>query len=481
VDDSASRRRFSAVLVPPLSRRRLWRPLLGLLTAAGILDDALAKKNGKKRKGRKKKARPSSPPPPPGCPNGCGFNERCADGICVPACLSGQTPCGTQCCSGDEICVANRQCVIPCADGRPRCGGICCAEERVCDEGACVVSCSPTVEPCGDVCCEQREVCLAGGCSPYEFLFAFGGPGSGVGALNRPRGVAVDGDHNVYVADGDNHRIAKYDPDGSFLGQIGSQRGNANGQFNAPQGVHVAANGEVYVADTVNDRIQKFTPDPQQPHQYIHAATFGSSGSDPGQFRRPTDLALDGAGNLYVVDGGNSRIQKLDSGGGPQFSWAANTAPLGGIAVAGDDTILFANSTQNRVEIYDSEGTPRGSFGSSGSDDGEFLTPRHVAVDADGNVYVVDGSNDRIQKFEPDRQNPGAYRHAATWGRNISASPPPPGEFDLPVGIAVDGDGSVFVTDFNLNRVQVFAPVSDALRRARAGAKGAEGQRRGRR
>jgi sugar lactone lactonase YvrE len=458
----------------PLTRRRLWPPLFGMLVALGICDDSQAKKKRKKRKKRKKPSPPAAPPI--GCPNGCGFNERCADGICVPACLGGQIPCGVQCCSGDESCLDNRQCVIPCTDGRPRCGGICCGAARVCDDEECVVDCASNV-PCGDGCCSTDEVCLAGGCSPYEFLFAFGGPGSGAGMLNRPRGVAVDGDDNVYVADGDNHRIAKYDADGVFLGQIGSQRGNGTGQFNTPQGVHVAANGDVYVADTVNDRIQKFIPDPQHLNLYVHAATFGGSGSGQGQLSRPTDLVVDDAGNIYVVEGGNGRIQKLNSDGVHSAFWPTNATPLGGIALAADGTILFANSTQNRIDRYEDDGTPLGSLGASGSEDGAFLTPRHIDVDADGNVFVVDGSSDRIQKFEPDAESPGSYSHAATWGRSASISPPLPGEFEVPLGIAVDGSGSVLVSDFNQNRIQVFVPVGEAMRQRRAASRA--GRRRG--
>ena len=78
--------------------------------------------------------------------------------------------------------------------------------------------------------------------------------------LRSPRGVAVDGSGNVYVADTDNHRVQKFDSDGNFLTKWGTQ-GKGDGQFFEPFGVAVDGLGNVYVADLANSLIQKFDSD----------------------------------------------------------------------------------------------------------------------------------------------------------------------------------------------------------------------------
>jgi len=90
----------------------------------------------------------------------------------------------------------------------------------------------------------------------YIFQLSWGSEGTGNGQFNRPYGVAVDSNGNVYVADYGNHRIEKFDSGGGFLTKWGNY-GTGDGQFTCPEGVAADSGGNVYVADNYNHRIQK--------------------------------------------------------------------------------------------------------------------------------------------------------------------------------------------------------------------------------
>ncbi|MBI4744464.1 MAG: hypothetical protein HY776_06570, partial [Actinobacteria bacterium] len=127
--------------------------------------------------------------------------------------------------------------------------------------------------------------------------------------------------------------------------------GQDNGQFRYPGGIAVDGNGYVYIADTHNHRVQKFTSD----GAYI--ATWGVEGTDAGRFRYPQGVAVDLAGNVYVADKVNNRIQKLE--------------------------INPDGTTVDRIIQW----------GGLGMHAGQFHSPRGIAVDGVGNVYVADTWN----------------------------------------------------------------------------------------
>jgi sugar lactone lactonase YvrE len=202
---------------------------------------------------------------------------------------------------------------------------------------------------------------------PGQFRFAFGQRGSGPGAFENPTAVAVDRNDNIYVADSDNHRIQKFDPQGRFLSSWGEQ-GREAGQLDRPLGLAIdPGHGWVYVADTDNARIQKFDLN----GKFLLA--WGRSGVKPGELYRPKGMAVDAAGALYVVDSNNHRFQK-----------------------------------------FDAEGRFLGSFGRNGMGDGELWFPFGVALDGEGRLFITDSENGRIQVF---RENPQVARMHASGSR----------------------------------------------------------------
>jgi len=127
-------------------------------------------------------------------------------------------------------------------------------------------------------------------------------------------------------------------------------------QFNEPQGVAVSSAGNVYVVDGANDRIEKFT----KTGTFIR--TWGTYGTGNGQFDDPDDIALDSSGNVYVTDFGNNRVQK-----------------------------------------FKNDGTFIRKWGSLGTGNGQFNGPSGIGINLNtNNVYVADEGNNRIQEFKND-------------------------------------------------------------------------------
>ncbi len=231
-----------------------------------------------------------------------------------------------------------------------------------------------------------------------NYLGAFGQLGSGNGDLNSPWGIATDGSH-VFVADTNNHRIVEFDGNGAFVATYGTQ-GIGPGQFSQPFGLAIAPDGGIVVADTANDRVMRSSAD-RTTWTRIGGRADGTSGTAAGEFDGPGDVAITAAGDIFVADTFNNRVQKLPSGGS---TWSV--------------------------------------IGSSGSGDGQFSTPRALDTTADGaHLYVADTNNARVQQLS------GAGTFEAKWGRSPFGDPPCPGEFNQPFGLAVDPGGNVLTDD----------------------------------
>ena len=198
-----------------------------------------------------------------------------------------------------------------------------------------------------------------------------GMPGSQPGQLTQPRGVAVDSQGNVYVADTGNHRVEVFKPDGTLLRSIGGF-GSGDGQLNEPRGIAVDAQGNLYVADTWNARIVKFDSN----------GTFLKSwGEGKQEF---------GGGRRATVTEGDAERNAAEPLGffGPR-----------GIAVDKQGNVYIADTGNKRVVVTDSEGKFLYQWGHLGADPGSFSEPIGIGVDGQGNVYVADTWNGRVQVF----------------------------------------------------------------------------------
>jgi formylglycine-generating enzyme required for sulfatase activity/sugar lactone lactonase YvrE/methionine-rich copper-binding protein CopC len=249
-------------------------------------------------------------------------------------------------------------------------------------------------------------------------------------SFNNPYGVALDAEGNVYVADRSNHRIRKITPDGLVSHYAGSTSkvfdhvdGNStSARFRSPNGVAVDAVGNVYVADTGNNNIRKIDINGNV------TTIAGGNNPNPGstdangtsaRFKTPTALVLDKSGNIYVCDTGNNKIRKIDTS---------------------NNVTTIAGNTDNSSGRTDANGT-----GAS------FDSPRGIALDAFGNLYVADMNNHSIRKITPAGDVTTLAGDGSTGSRNGSNTN---AEFNFPRGIAIDNSNNLFVADQSNHKIR---------------------------
>ena len=288
-------------------------------------------------------------------------------------------------------------------------------------------------------------------------ILSWGSLGTAPGQFTDPRGLAVDSEGRVYVADSNNHRIQVFDSNGQFITQWGSQ-GVGPGQFKEPWGVAVDQDGNVYVTDTWNHRLQKFDSEGRFLLQW---GTFGNTqGAIIGQEKvlyGPRDIAIDAAGDLYVTDTGNKRVMKFSPRGEFLGQWGGFGLQSGqfhepvGIDIDADGNIYVADTWNRRIQKFDSDFVFLTQWPVHGWESESVVNKPYLAVDRDGHVYVTDPEGYRVLEFDTG----GTF--LATFGEFGVGD----GEFNLPIGIDIDEAGNVYVADSANNRVVKFGPVGE--------------------
>lgn len=208
---------------------------------------------------------------------------------------------------------------------------------------------------------------------------------------------------------------------------------NSIGGFTFPFQV-TADNDIVYVSDATANVIQVYQITGSG---FTFVRTIGASGSGPGQFNGPEQVAISG-NYLYVADFSNSRVQRFDKSTGAyvsQFGIFGSgagqfNAPSGLVYNPVNGNLYVSEVGNDRVQVFSTSGTYISQFGSLGSGNGQLNNPYVLAVDGRGNIYAADNNNNRIVKFDAT----GAFL------RNIGVGA------TTPFGIAVDSANKVWVT-----------------------------------
>ena len=191
---------------------------------------------------------------------------------------------------------------------------------------------------------------------------------------------------------------------------------------------------------------------------------IGGEGLSPGEMFHPRDMAIGPDGSLYVADTLNHRIQRFNSDGEVLTTWGgfgdsqAGGAEEGtfnepwGLGVAPNGNIYVADTWNHRIQWFSPDGAFLGAFGQEGLGDDpySFWGPRDVAVDSKGRVFVVDTGNKRVKVFNSE----------GTFVTQFGGPGYLPGLLDEPVGISIGNDGRIFIADTWNQRIQVFSEVS---------------------
>lgn len=225
------------------------------------------------------------------------------------------------------------------------------------------------------------------------------------GTLRKPLGLDTDDDCNVYVADGTTRSILVFNQAGNYLQSLGGQK-----WFDRL--THVAVDDEgmrVYAVDTggvgsENHHVRVFDVETGK-----HLGDIAKRGNNDGELNLPRDIELDGSGKVYVVDGGNFRVQ-----------------------------------------VFNRDGDFVQQIGKLGRQYGSFARPKGIALDQQGNIYVTDAAHGNYQVFSPDGE---LLLFVGSRSEKFERA-----SYMLPAGIDIDEDGRVYIIDQYFRKLDIYRP-----------------------
>jgi len=314
--------------------------------------------------------------------------------------------------------------------------------------------------------------------------------------LSLPYGVAVDAQGRLYIADTEHHRIRRVmlseeNPRIETIagtgvsGFNGDDRPAVEAHLNFPRGLAVDAEGNLYVADAFNHRVRKITPEGII-RTVAGTGRAGFSGDGDlavrAELRFPLAVAVDAEGRLYIADAGNNRVRRVDrdgviativgtgkrgfgGDGGPATEAALDTPAA--LAFDKEGNLLIADMGNHRIRRVDSssgtittlagKGTP-GSAGDGGAaKDAELNMPGGLAVDEEGTIFIADSGNHRVRKIGSDGTI-STVTGTGTAGFGGDGTLASAATLNFPTGLAIAPDGQLVIADTFNHRVRKLRP-----------------------
>jgi peptidylamidoglycolate lyase len=229
----------------------------------------------------------------------------------------------------------------------------------------------------------------------------------GDGMFKQPHGLSVDHHDNIWVTDANRHLVSKFSNKGELLLTAGAKDvpGLDGAHYNRPTDVAVAPNGDFYVSDGYgNHRVAKFSA------QGEYLLDWGKAGDKPGEFDTPHGITIDSRGRILVADRSNNRVQIFDSNGKFLGQWKSAELGRPWDVFAGPDGMIYVIDggdlkpnppDRGRISKLNLDGKILEQFSSFGRYDGQIYWGHSITVARDGALYVTDILGMRVQKYIP--------------------------------------------------------------------------------
>jgi DNA-binding beta-propeller fold protein YncE len=283
----------------------------------------------------------------------------------------------------------------------------------------------------------------------FEHVMNIGSEGTGEGQFKYVEDFAFSKEGRLLVTDAAHAWVQAFDKTtGKFIGRFGG-KGDNDANLDKPEGIAVDPDGNIFIADYNTGYIKKYDAS----HKWL--LTFSEYGSEKGQNIKSEFMDIRD-GKLYMPEAGNHRVDVFDLNGKFLFDFGGQGSEPGKMnnpesaKFAGNGTLYVADLKNDRIQVFDATGKFLSTWGKTGTGPGEFKAPAGIGIDKDDNVYVTEIGNDRVQVFDK------TGKFIAMWGKKGAGN----GEFGNLHGLIVDkATGLVYVADTANNRVQVFRPV----------------------
>ena len=301
---------------------------------------------------------------------------------------------------------------------------------------------------CSAVVLGSFSLCPAAGLK-FEHVMNIGSEGSGPGQFKYVEDFAMTQDGHLLATDAAHAYVQVFNKTtGEFISRFGG-KGDEDNNLEKPEGISVAPNGDIFVADYTTGYVKVYDKN------YKWLKTFSEYGSEPGQNIKSefTDIY---DGKYYMPEAGNHRVSVWDLQGNFQFTFGKPGTGPGEFnnpeaSKFNSKGQLYVTDLKNdRVQVFTKDGKFLKTWGKSGTGPGEFKAPAGLAIDKDDNIYTTEIGNDRVQVFDANG------KFISMWGKKGSGN----GQFGNLHGIFVDkSTGWVYIADTANNRIQVFKPV----------------------
>jgi len=278
----------------------------------------------------------------------------------------------------------------------------------------------------------------------YEFVRKWE---SKSGLFEKPAGIAIDTNSNIYVIDESKVNVKKFNSDG-ILQRAWRVGGRGFPGLKTPAGIAVDNNGFLYISDTKKNCVMKFNKNGQ------FLLKWGKEGMGPDEFRNPSGIAVNNNYEIYIADTGNNCIKKYSHTGvikkvyGKPSIEDGNFASPVALAFNQNNELLVLD--RMRVQKFSSDMEFISSFGKEKFSELKLNNPKGIFIDEQNCYYLADSGNNRVLKFD---ENGNLISELRNTGANMV-------KFNYPVGIAVDKEGRIYIVEKKSNRMQLLGAPS---------------------